>query len=128
MSFLNRFLPDAPKDTEAQSVVRNLDHVLNARRGFGSLLHSFGTADYLKESGGSAATQTLLREINDTIATYEPRLRVNSLKVHGRDNTLRLYIELQGTILSSYWGFPCQLLIRFHTPSGSVTVELVHGS
>ena len=44
MSFLNRFLPEQPQDDVLQSVVRNLLYLLNSRRGFGSLLCSFGAA------------------------------------------------------------------------------------
>ncbi|HND09273.1 MAG TPA: type VI secretion system baseplate subunit TssE [Pseudomonadota bacterium] len=128
MSFLNRFLPDRPQDDPKRSVVRNLENLLNARRGFGSLLCHFGAADYLKDGGGSSATQTLLREIRDTITTYEPRLRLVSLKVIARDEKLRLLIDVQGTLLSSYWGTPCRLLIRFHVPTGAVSVEVTHGS
>lgn len=128
MSFLNRFLPESPKDDAQRSVVRNLEHLLNSRRGFGSLLCNFGAADYLGNEGGSAPIQTLLREIRDTIITYEPRLRILQLRVLGRDEKLRLLIDLRGTLLSSYWGTPCRLLIRFHVPTGAAWVEVAYGS
>lgn len=62
MSFLNRFLPEQPQDDVLQSVVRNLLYLLNSRRGFGSLLCSFGAAEYLRDLSGRSATQTLLRD------------------------------------------------------------------
>lgn len=126
MSFLNRFLPETPKDDLLQSVLRNLDHLLNAKRGYGSLLCHFGVADYLGESSGNAV-QTLLREIQDTVVTYETRLRIQSVKVLGRNAQLRLFIELQGTLLSTYWGVPCRLMIRFHIPTGAISVEAING-
>lgn len=127
MSFLNRFLPGVPIDDPHESVVRNLENLLNARRGFGSPLCNFGTADYFKDSG-AGATKTLLREIRETISTYEPRLRVLGIHAIGRDDKLRLLIDVQGTLLSSYWGTPCRLLIRFHIPTGAVSVEVLDGS
>jgi len=128
MSFLNRFLPEQPQDDVLQSVVRNLLYLLNSRRGFGSLLCDFGTADYLRDLGGRSAAQTLLREITETIQTYEPRLRVLSLQCVGRDSSLRLYIELRGTLLMTYWGVPCRFLILFHMPTGAVTIEVSDGA
>ncbi len=128
MSFLNRFLPEKPQDDELRSVVRNLLYLLNSRRGFGSLLCSFGAADYFRDLSGRTTAQTLLREITDTIQIYEPRLRVLSLKTVGRDSALRLFIELRGTLLLHYWGVPCRLLFLFHMPTGAVTIEVSDGS
>jgi len=125
MSFLNRFLPDRPQDDILASVVRNLLHLLNSRREYGSLLCSFGLADYLAESGGHHAMLTVLREITDTILIYEPRLRVLSLKSVGRDDSLRLRIELEGMLLLPYWATACQLLIVLHPITGAVEIPRV---
>ncbi len=125
MSFLNRFLPDRPQDDTLASVVRNLEYLLNSRREYGSLLCSFGLADYLAELGGKSTVLTILREMQDTIYLYEPRLRVLSIKTIGRDEYLHLHFDLHGMLLSPYWTLPCRLHLVFHPITGAVQIPVV---
>jgi predicted component of type VI protein secretion system len=121
MSFLNRFLPEAPYDDTLASVVRNLQHLLNSRREYGSLLCRFGLTDYLTQQSGAKAAASVLSEIKDTIENYEPRLRLLNLKTLGQDAALWLHIDLQGMLLTPELGAtPCRLLISFHPISGAV--------
>lgn len=122
MSFLNRFLPEKPHDDALASVVRNLMHLLNSRRDYGSLLGSFGLADYLAEQGEKNTILTVLGEIQQTISLYEPRLRLLGLRSLGRDHELWLHIDAQGMLLLPYRAIPCQLLILFHPISGAVEI------
>jgi predicted component of type VI protein secretion system len=122
MSFLNRFLPQQPHDDVQGSVVRNLMYLLNSRRDYGSLLGSFGLADYLAEQGGPNTILTVLHEIQQTISLYEPRLRLLSLRSLGRDTELWLHIDVQGMLLLPYRAIPCHLLILFHPISGAVEI------
>lgn len=108
MSFLNRFHPERPLDDLRHSVLRNLEHLLSSRHSYGSLLCSFGIGDYLGQAGGGAAVKVLLREIYDTIALYEPRLRVLSLHAIGRDAELRLHVELRGMLLGPLFSVSAQ--------------------
>jgi hypothetical protein len=96
MSFLNRFLPEQPKDDQLTSIVRNLEHLLNSRRGYGSLLCDFGLVDYLSEPDSRSVALAVLREIRDDIENYEPRLRLIDLRTLGRDERLRLHILITG--------------------------------
>lgn len=122
MSFLNRFLPQPPQDDALGSVVRNLGLLLNSRREYGSLLCSFGLADYLAEQGGPNTALAILREIKQTIGLYEPRLRVLDLKSLGRDSELWLHIDLEGLLLLPYGAVPCRLLLLFHPITGAVEI------
>lgn len=127
MSFLNRFLPGRPQDDTLDSVVRNLEYLLNSRAGFGSLLCPFGLADYLAEHGSPNTAKTLLREIEQNVMLYEPRLRVTGLSIIGRDPSLCWVIRLDGALLVPYWGVACTLLILFHPITGGVQVQVVSG-
>lgn len=124
LSFLNRFLPDQAHDDPLASIVRNLVQLLNSRREYGSLLCRFGLADYLAELDGRTAVMTALREIQETIMLYEPRLRVLSLKCIGRDAALWLHIELEAMILHPQRPVECLLLMRFHPSTGAVEIPM----
>jgi predicted component of type VI protein secretion system len=127
MSFLNRFLPDEPQDDTLESVVRNLEYLLNSRGGYGSILCPFGLVDWMGEHGGQNAARTLLKEIEHNINMYEPRLRVLNLKVVGRDPSLTWMIELDAALLVPYWGVACRLLILFQPMTSAVQVEVLSG-
>lgn len=122
MSFLNRFLEDAPRDDLLRSVIRNLQHVLSARPGYGYRLREYGLADYLGQQGSRAAQLTVLREIKEDIANMEPRLRVREIQTVGRDAELNLHILLHGVLVTRTGGQPCALRLLFHLPTGAVTV------
>ena len=123
MSFLNRFLEVPAQDDTLQSVVRNLEYLLNSRPGYGSRLRDYGIADYLAQQGRKAAQVTILREIRDDILALEPRFRFRDITARGRDAELRLQIYVRGTLITRNGEQPCTLWIQFHLPSGAVTVE-----
>lgn len=128
MSFLNRFLPKQPRDTMLESVVRNLRHLLGSKRAYGSLLCHFGLADYLGEQGGRNTILAVLREIQETVQLYEPRLRILDLRALPRTKFFEVPIELRGQLSNSYFALPCRLLILFHPITGAVTVEVQDGA
>lgn len=123
MSFLNRFLEDAPRDDLLQSVVRNLQHVLNSRPGYGYRVREYGIADFLEQQGNKAAQLTILREIREDIAKMEPRLRLRDISTLGRDADLWLHILLHGVLVSRTGTKPCVLRVRFHLPTSAVVVD-----
>lgn len=123
MSFLNRFMESLPCDDLLQSVVRNLDYLLNSRPGYGSRLRDYGLGAYLAQQSNKGAQLTILRELQQDILTLEPRLQVHSLVAHGRDAELRLRVRLRGELLARGGPRPCELLILVHLPSGAVTVR-----
>lgn len=128
MSFLNRFLSGTPQDSPLASVVRNLQHLLNSKRSYGSLLCNFGTGDYLADHGGANALRTLMREIKETIDIYEPRFSVAGIRPLGRDDKLRVVFELSGRLNGSLFAMPCQLILFFDLASGSVEVGAGRGA
>lgn len=122
MSFLNRFLEDPPHDDALASVIRNLEHLLSSRPGYGSPLRGFGVGDYLGQQGHKAAQLAILREIRSVIDTYEPRLRVRGIVASGRDAELRMNIEVSALLLTRTSSQPCRLRILFHLPSGAIEI------
>lgn len=123
MSFLNRFLDGPPQEDTLQSVIRNLEYLLNSRPGYGSRLRDFGIADYLNQQGRKAAQVTILREIRDDITDFEPRFRLRDITAKGRNADLCLQIAVRGSLLTQRGERPCTLRILFHLPTGQVTVE-----
>lgn len=123
MSFLNRFLEVPPQDDTLQSVVRNLEYLLNSRPGYGSRLRDYGIADYLAQQGRKAAQVTILHEIRDDISDLEPRFRLRDITARGRDVDLRLQIYVRGVLITKRGERPCTLRILFHLPSGEVNVS-----
>jgi type VI secretion system lysozyme-like protein len=118
MSFLNRFMDDPPRDTLLESVVRNLNYLLAARRHYGSALHDYGLADYYSQLSSRNVSQSVMREILQTIAEHEPRLAVRDLVALGRDAELRLQLLLRGFVE----GRRCVLHLAFDMVSGALAV------
>lgn len=96
MGFLNRFRELPRGNTELDGVLENLHHLLNAREGYSSVIRDYGLGQYYAQPDTIHAMRTLLREILDDIAKYEPRLKVASLETKGRDSGMQLHLELIG--------------------------------
>ena len=124
MSFLNRFLEDSPVDDISASVVRNLNALFNARPDYASPLRSFGIGDYLGQQSRKGTQLSILREMQQMIADYEPRFRLREIKTLGRDADLTLHIVLTGLLRTARGEQPCRLGVRFNLVSGSAAVEL----
>ena len=76
MTFLKRFESSDGQSGEAsvEAVLRNLRYILNAKRGYGSILEDFGISDLSHCSSREALVEILSNEIRETIAKYEPRV------------------------------------------------------
>lgn len=124
MSFLNRFLEDAPVDDLRHSVARNLRALFNARPDYASPLRRFGVGDYLGQQSGKGAQLSILREMQQVIADYEPRFRLREIKAIGRDAELTLHIVLRGLLRSGRGDVPCSLGVRFNPGTGAAEVDV----
>ncbi|MCY1078677.1 GPW/gp25 family protein [Archangium lansingense] len=93
MSFLSRrFL--GREETLLEEVLRNLHHLLNAKRGAASFLPGFG----LSETGFRTAEEMLGQlgaEIRENIRLYEPRVEVTEIEedYEGENGRLRLVVH-----------------------------------
>lgn len=118
MSFLNKFMDNRPRDTLMQSVVRNINYLLAARRHYGSTIHNHGLEDYYAQLSSRNVSQSVMREIMDNIAEHEPRLAVRDLVALGRDEELKLQLVLRGYLE----GRRCVLQLTFDMVSGALAV------
>ena len=78
MAFLKRFDSNHGGSSEGtiEAVLRNLRYILNAKRGYGSILEDFGISDLSHCSSRDALVEILSEEIRHTIAQYEPRVSI----------------------------------------------------
>lgn len=103
-----------------ESVLRNLEAILNAKRGYSAGIEVFG----LGRADGYFATRPLVeglvKEMLDVIRCQEPRLVSPSLTLVGRDRDLWVNFELVGTVS----GEPCSFVLRFHCVFRNVRVSV----
>lgn len=98
MGFFNRFRELPQGSSELDSVLENLHHLLNAREGYSSVIRDYGLGQLYAQPDTIHAVRSLLREILDDIAQFEPRLKVSSLETKGRDSNMKLHLELIGIV------------------------------
>ena len=83
--------PRKAPDVEAvESIVRNLNQILNTRRGFGSFLTDFGISDLSECSSREVLIVAIRREVELSISRYEPRIRVIAVEAKEGPDRLRL--------------------------------------
>lgn len=133
MSFLNRFLTGRPQDDTLRSVVRNLTHLFNSKRGYGSPLCEFGLAGYFSQVGTRATAEAVMRELFADVSRYEPRLRPLQIRALN-DGELPLAFELRGELRTEPGrgdppghaaARPCRLGILFDAVHGEVAVAIL---
>lgn len=73
--FLYKHFVNGAITDEAEDVVRNLSHILAARRGTGYFLHTFGLTGPGRRQGDELLVK-LIDEIKDNITRYEPRVDI----------------------------------------------------
>jgi predicted component of type VI protein secretion system len=98
VGFFNRFRELPQGNSELDSVLENLHHLLNAREGYSSVIRDYGLGQLYAQPDTIHAVRSLLREILDDIAQFEPRLKVSSLETKGRDSNMKLHLELIGIV------------------------------
>jgi len=70
---------------EMQSIVANINNMLNTTRGYGFFLQDFGLSDYRYLSTRDDIALAIIKEITELLAVYEPRVvlrRVEDVKDH----------------------------------------------
>lgn len=127
MPFFERFLvspqqgdpPSAKAPAgELSSIARNLGNILAGKQGYASWVHDYGLIRYSAQSTSRNVAQTLLDEILDNIARYEPRLTVYSLAALDKDADHRLHLILRGAVR----GVRCIIHLAFWMTLGWLAV------
>lgn len=119
MGILDRFSEGGAKISNLESILENLNCILNTKKGFGSLIEEFGVGDYNAFKGRREIVTTLVAEIEENIARYEPRVCIESIKEVDSELSNRLRFEMKCRILNT----PKPLFINFDTAYAKVEVE-----
>lgn len=96
-SFLSR-LTGSSGWTMAALVAENLGHVLNTRKGCGSVIRELGLGDYEAAPNTHAAVLVLTRELQAAVLRYEPRLQAPEVVLRGRHGHRTIRFSLTGSI------------------------------
>ena len=96
-SFLSRLM-QTHGHTPSGLVADNLGHVLNTRKGCGSMIPELGLGDYEAAPNTHEAVLVLERELRALVLRYEPRLRDPEVKVRGRHGYSLVRFSLTGCI------------------------------
>jgi|688.fasta_scaffold12578_3 type VI secretion system lysozyme-like protein len=64
---------------DIESIIDNLDNILNSVRNYDSFLSNFGMSDYRYLSGKEDIARAIIEEIKNNIKLYEPRIRVQEV-------------------------------------------------
>lgn len=99
MGLLDHFYTGKRKRPHIQSIVDNLNHMLNTRKGFGSWLTDYGIGDYNAFKARKKSMETLIEEIKESIRKYEPRVQVDDIKEVESSNAFRVRLEVHCTFL-----------------------------
>jgi len=122
VGFFNRFRELPQGNSELDSVLENLHHLLNAREGYSSVIRDYGLGQLYAQPDTIHAVRSLLREILDDIAQFEPRLKVSSLETKGRDSNMKLHLELIGVV----GGIRYLFKVRFDQIYNQFSVDSAH--
>lgn len=96
-SFLSR-LTQSSGWTVAALVAENLGHVLNTRKGCGSVIRELGLGDYEAAPNTHEAVLVLLDELRAVVLRYEPRLREPEVTLRGRLGYRTIRFSIAGSI------------------------------
>jgi len=121
-SFIAR-LTQAPARPEPEALARNLEHLLNTRKGT-SVLGEFGLGDYEAAPNTHDAVLMLQVELAQLVRRYEPRLVEPRVALLGRQGYSCLRFELQGQLRAArqlFWLEPDPTTRKFEV---AVVVEL----
>jgi type VI secretion system lysozyme-like protein len=100
-------------------VARNLRFLLNTKKTHGSVLVDYGLGDYDDPRRIQGDIDVVAREIQATVAVYEPRIVGPTVKAVAHDAARRIDYELSGAVA----GEPMTFHLVFVTRSRGVTVE-----
>jgi len=96
---LRKFYRDRKKWSEIGSVIDNLNAVLNTKKGFGFWLEGFGIGDYNEYRARKKIVASLIDEIKNNIATFEPRVRIEDIHEVVSDTPFRIRFQMKGVFL-----------------------------
>ncbi len=101
MTFFNKFGDRANIDAKNQdllSIVENLNHVLNTKKGYGSFLKGYGIRDMNEHSSYDQLAVAIMEEVEYNIEHYEPRLLLEEISLEDNNDPFRISFKIQCSI------------------------------
>lgn len=122
MSLFNKFSyasKKGPIPKELDSIIKNLQNVLNTRRGYGSVLNEFGIRDLNEYSSKEILSGAVMEEVKENIRRFEPRVELVDIKIEEDDNPFKLSFKIECRLKSD----PKALRMIFDTVFNNISVE-----
>jgi predicted component of type VI protein secretion system len=92
---LDKFKKRKQKSDELQAIIDNLNRVLNTKKGFGSYLKELGVGDWNQWKAREAIVETIIEEIKQNVALFEPRVRLDDIAEVKADSPFRMRFEVR---------------------------------
>jgi type VI secretion system lysozyme-like protein len=98
MALLNKFGDSTPaggKNGDIQSIIENLNNVLNTKKGYGSFLNDFGIRDMNEYSSRDQLSFVIMEEVKNNIERYEPRLQLITISIEDNHDPFRISFKIE---------------------------------
>ena len=117
---------EAAAETGAErlsSVIRNLNHVLNTRRGFGAFLPDYGIRDLNEYTSREQIARAVMAEVKRNIAAFEPAVEGVEIVMEESGSPFTLSFRLDCRVREE----ARSLTVVFDTVARSVRVDSGQG-
>lgn len=105
--------------SELEGIVRNLEHILNTKRGYGSILPGFGIRSMNEYVSRTAIALAVMDDVRDGIKKYEPRLLLEEISLVPSKNPFRMSFVVKCSVKETSQ----TLSVSFDTVFGSFDVS-----
>lgn len=98
MSFFQKFnyrTGPVSIDPVLESIIENLNNVLNTRMGYGSPLADFGIRDMNEYTSRAHIASAVMEEVRRNIESYEPGLELLNIEVDNDSNPFKLSFNIE---------------------------------
>jgi type VI secretion system protein len=98
MVFFNKFGGSSTpgrSDQDIQSIIENLNNMLNTKKGYGSFLDGYGIRDMNEYSSRDHLALAIMDEVTYNIEQYEPRLQLVSISLEDNDDPFRIAFKIE---------------------------------
>jgi type VI secretion system lysozyme-like protein len=83
-----------------ESVISNLNHILNSKRDYSYFLKDFGVRDLNYYSSRAAIAEAVVSEVCQSINRYEPRVELNGVTLVNDKNPMHLSFKIDCKVKS----------------------------
>ena len=103
-----------------EDLIRNLNWVLNSKKGFSHFVREFGIGDYNAYQNRQKVIETILEEIKKNFQLFEPRVELIDIRQLESDLSYYLKFEIRCRILES----DRPIYVIFDSISSHVALEM----